>query len=203
MDQPQVSSRETSEILSLSKSTLDKKVEGDFVEFGCYKGETSVLLGKLLQSALYRPLKKSLWLYDSFAGLPEKTLEDASPAGINFKQGELLVTKREVLEKLRRSNLDLKAIRIKKAFFSDLSPETDLPKAIAFVFLDGDLYSSIKTSLKLVCPKLTNGALVVVHDYNNPELPGATKAVDEFLRERPDFSLRVHFSLAILTARSH
>lgn len=203
MDQPQVSSRETSEILNLSKSALDKKVEGDFVEFGCYKGETSVLLGKLLQSALYRPLKKSLWLYDSFAGLPEKTLEDASPAGINFKQGELLVTKREVLEKLRRSNLDLKAIKIKKAFFSDLSPETDLPKTIAFAFLDGDLYSSIKTSLKLVSPKLTNGALVIVHDYNNPELPGATKAVDEFLREHPDFSLRVYFSLAILTARSH
>lgn len=48
---------------------------------------------------------RRLWLYDSFAGLPEKTIEDASGAGQNFRAGELFVTKREVVEKIRRANL--------------------------------------------------------------------------------------------------
>ena len=163
MDQPQVTPQETDLILKLAQSTLLQR--GDWVEFGCYKGATSVELGKLLKSATapaanrpstspdlqsgpVRP-SKLLYLYDSFAGLPEKTREDASSAGQNFKKGELFVTKKEVVDKLRRAGLDMKQIRIKKAFFSDLDPETDLPELISFAFLDGDLYESIKTSLPL------------------------------------------------------
>ncbi|MBQ6130494.1 class I SAM-dependent methyltransferase [Candidatus Saccharibacteria bacterium] len=191
----QVSVAETKKLLALAKSALDARVEGDFVEFGCYKGETSVLLGKLLKSS-----EKSLYLYDSFEGLPEKTPEDFSPAGANFKQGELLVTKREVLEKLRHAGLDLRKIKIKKAFFEHLNPTTDLPRTIAFAFLDGDLYASINTSLALVVPKLAAQGIIVVHDYNNPELPGASRAVDEFLAQNPAFSLHIYHTLAIITS---
>lgn len=193
----QVSKLETQKILELAQSTLD--TEGDWAEFGCYKGDTSVLLGKLLKtSQTPETPEKSLYLYDSFAGLPEKTPEDSSAAGANFKQGELLVAKREVIEKLKRANLDLKNIKIKKAFFADLDPTRDLPETISFAFLDGDLYSSIKTSLKLVAPKLSPQGIIVVHDYNNPELPGVTTAVDEFLRENPQQKLKIYCSLAIL-----
>lgn len=194
----QVSKPETIEILNLAQRTLDSHVEGDFVELGCYKGETSVLLGKLLQSKNYSSSERILWLYDSFAGLPEKTHEDISLAGENFQQGELLVSKREVIDKLKRANLNLQRIKVKKAFFSDLDPAKDLPEKVAFAFLDGDLYTSIKTSLALIVSKLSNHSIVIIHDYNNPELPGATKAVDEFLKENPSFSLKVHFSLAII-----
>ena len=195
----QVTKLETTKILELAQSTLDRAVEGDWAEFGCYKGDTSVLLGKLLKnSQTLKTSAKSLYLYDSFAGLPEKTPEDSSPAGENFKQGELLVSKREVVEKLKRANLDLKKIKIKKAFFSNLDPERDLPKTISFAFLDGDLYSSIKTSLQLIKNRIQKQGIIVVHDYNNPELPGAATAVDEFLRENPQKKLKIYCSLAIL-----
>ncbi|MBR3204513.1 class I SAM-dependent methyltransferase [Candidatus Saccharibacteria bacterium] len=195
-DQPQVTKQETEEIIRLANKVLLENVEGDFVEFGCYKGDTSVLLQELLEIAP----QKSLWLYDSFAGLPEKTPEDSSSAGDAFRSGELFVTKREVIEKFKRKNLPLP--KIKKAFFSDLDPASDLPDSISFAFLDGDLYSSIKTSLALVLPKLKEKGIIVVHDYNNPELPGVSKAVDEFLRLNPSFSLANRFSLAILTSRA-
>ena len=89
----QVSSQETAEILRLAEQTLG--VAGDFVELGCYKGDTSLLLAKLLKS---NHSEKRLWLYDSFAGLPAKTREDFSVAGDQFKAGELFVSKREVVE---------------------------------------------------------------------------------------------------------
>lgn len=190
----QVSKQETEEILRLAEQTLP--VAGDFVELGCYKGETSLRLAQLLKA---HGSNKKLWLYDSFAGLPEKTTEDASTAGDQFKAGELFVSKREVVEKFKRSGLPFPVI--KKAFFEDLDPVSDLPAAIAFAFCDGDLYGSIKTSLKLVLPKLVSGGVIVVHDYNNPELPGSSRAVDEFLRTHPDFRLAQRHTLAILTRR--
>ena len=204
----QVTPAETAVLLDLAAACL--KLSGDWVEFGCYKGDTSVLLGRLLQqhhpippapthsAATSTPATSTpaprLWLYDSFAGLPEKSPQDLSGAGQPFQAGALAVTKHEVTTKLRRAGL--KHVIVKKAWFSDLTP-ADLPDHIAFAFLDGDLYDSIKTSLRLVAPRLIPGARLVVHDYNNPELPGATRAVDEFLRSHPR-TLTVRHSLAIM-----
>lgn len=233
----QVTREETAEILRLAEQTLT--VAGDFVELGCYRGDTSVLLGQLLQKhakTLPTPVSpvensvstcgksvenynknvekpasnggkpvqnpdtqlRKLWIYDSFAGLPEKTSEDASGAGANFQKGELLVTKREVIDKIRKHGL--KNIIIKKAWFDELA-DADLPSLVAFAFCDGDLYGSIKTSLKLVLPRLAERGIIIVHDYNNPELPGSARAVDEFLRAHPEFKLQVRYTLAIITKR--
>lgn len=195
MESPQVSKQETAELLSLASVTLDQSIKGDLVELGCYRGETSLLLQKLLVS---HPLSasKRLWLYDSFAGLPQKSPEDSSSAGDSFRAGELFVTKREVLDKFKRANLPRPLI--KKAFFEDLT-SADLPSNISFAFLDGDLYSSIKTSLALVSPLLSEQGIIAVHDFNNPSLPGVAKAVEEFLAAHSNFSLRQKFSLAILS----
>ena len=210
MSNDQVTPAETSEILQLAETCLS--VSGDFVELGCYRGDTSILLGKMLQNStknceyLVENLCKNLWIYDSFAGLPDKTSEDSSGAGQNFQKGELLVTKREVVEKLRKHGLKItnhpdptvSSIIIKKAWFDELQ-STDLPDRIAFAFLDGDLYSSIKTSLQLVIPRLADQGITIVHDYNNPELPGSARAVDEFLRSHPEYHLTQKHTLAIIT----
>ena len=116
------------------------------------------------------------WIYDSFEGLPEKSSEDESVLGVNFKGGELKVSKREVKERFLRANLPVPVIC--KGWFSELAP-TDLPKEIAFAFLDGDFYESIRDSLKLVLPRMVKSGILVVHDYTNPALPGVKKAVDE------------------------
>lgn len=221
MQNDQVTPKETATILELAERCLP--VAGDFVELGCYRGDTSVLLGKLLakntptcgkavenlcksinnecktsaqavENSCKTPTRR-LWIYDSFAGLPDKTTEDTSGAGQNFQAGELFVTKREVVEKIRRANL--RNVIVKKAWFDDLADQ-DLPSQIAFAFLDGDLYGSIKTSLKLVAPRLHEQGIMIVHDYNNPELPGSSRAVDEFLRAHPEYRLQVRHTLAIL-----
>lgn len=244
MNNDQVTKAETTTILQLAEQCLAS--DGDFVELGCYRGDTSVLLGKLLQksndrfhpniptvgrhccgklvdknsNSVENNLKtssnlcknsgktaqnpnltvenpgKRLWIYDSFEGLPAKTSEDHSGAGANFQEGELLVTKREVVSKIRKAGLH--NVIIKKGWFDQLTAQ-DLPEQIAFAFLDGDLYDSIKTSLKLVAPRLAAQGIMVVHDYNNPELPGSSRAVDEFLRAHTDYRLRVQHSLAIIS----
>ena len=171
----QVSENETARILELASGVLD--IEGDFVEFGCYRGDTSLLLAELLVENSVDKCAKKLWIYDSFEGLPEKGEMDGSVLGENFKGGELAVTKREVKERFLRAGLPVPVI--KKGWFSDLKEE-DLPEKIAFSFLDGDFYESIRDSLKLVGPRMVSDGVLVVHDYTNPALPGVRKAVDEW-----------------------
>ena len=205
----QVTARETEILLQELTKTLKNNVPGDVVEFGCYKADTSVLYQKLLESMergipiqsenqAAQTNQKTLWLYDSFEGLPAKTREDNSAAGDAFQAGELLVTKREVIEKFKK--MGLKLPKIKKAFFDDLDIIYDIPEKISYAFLDGDLYQSIKTSLRLVTEKMSQGSVIIVHDYNNPELPGSTRAVDEWLKSHQVkvASFRVAETLAII-----
>lgn len=182
----QVSERETEEILKVARECL--AVEGDFVELGCYKGDTSMLLAEVLRDfntkLVEKPVEnsvKKLWIYDSFEGLPEKSVVDESALGQDFKDGELLVTKREVKERFLRAGLPVPVI--KKAWFKDLD-EADLPDKIAFAFLDGDFYESIKDSLKLIENRMVQEGVILVHDYSNPALPGVMKAVDEWLKNK-------------------
>ncbi|MBQ3325677.1 class I SAM-dependent methyltransferase [Candidatus Saccharibacteria bacterium] len=198
----QVSNKETEIILSLARQCTG---EGDFCEFGCYRGDTSLLLERLLEQRRQENNKNGgslqfLWIYDSFEGLPPKTSEDSSVAGDSFQAGELLVTKKEVVERFKKAGL--KVPRIRKGFFDQLDSGAnshDLPDKIAFAFLDGDLYQSIKTSLDLVSPRLQPGSIVIVHDYNNPQLPGVAKAVEEWLATtKISPTLQVRETLAIL-----
>lgn len=205
----QVTARETEILLQELTKTLTHNIPGDVVEFGCYKADTSVLYQKLLESMGHgattqsenqaaQASQKILWLYDSFEGLPAKTREDNSAAGDAFQAGELLVTKREVIEKFKK--MGLKLPKIKKAFFDDLDIIYDIPEKISYAFLDGDLYQSIKTSLRLVTDKMSPGGVIIVHDYNNPELPGSSRAVDEWLKahQAKVASFRVAETLAII-----
>ena len=175
----QVAELETERILSVARECL--ATEGDSVELGCYKGDTSLLLAELLvEKSVEKPVKK-LWIYDSFEGLPAKGEEDASEVGKDFRQGELVATKREVKVRFLRAGLPVPVI--KKAWFSELT-ERDLPEKIAFAFLDGDLYESIKDSLRLVDNKMAVGGVIMVHDYDNLALPGVARAVDEWLHDK-------------------
>ena len=180
----QVSDKEIRKILILARECL--VVPGDFVEFGCYKGDTSLLLAELLVDKSVDKMGKTggngakkLWIYDSFEGLPEKTDEDKSVLGVDFKGGELFVTKREVKQRFLRAGLPVPVI--KKEWFSELGEE-DVPERIAFAFLDGDFYESIRDSLRLVGPRMSEGGVIVVHDYTNPALPGVRRAVEEWKR---------------------
>ena len=185
----QVDEREVTVILRELEAVLARNLEGDVTEFGCYVGTTSVFLADRLKTT-----RKRLYLYDSFEGLPPKTAEDESPAGLQFKTGELLAPKKELIKNLRQANVPMPII--KKGWFSDLS-EADIPGKIAFAFLDGDYYHSIKDPLMLIWNHLAPGATIIVDDYANEALPGAAKAVNEWLRYHPG-TLRVEHSLAII-----
>ena len=185
----QVDEKEIAVILrELSKT---KEISGDVVEFGCFVGTTSVFLAKEIEKW---NTEKMLWLYDSFEGLPEKSREDENSLGEVFKKGELLATKKQLIANLRKSGAR-KMPKITKGWFSELSKE-QIPRKISFAFLDGDYYLSILDPLNLIWENLKSGAIIVVDDYGNQALPGASKAVDEWAKKH-NLKVKVEATLAI------
>lgn len=189
----QVEKTELEVLLKSLETVLQKNVQGSVIEFGCYAGTTSLFIQRLLQ--LYNPVR-GFHVYDSFAGLPEKLAADQSPIGTQFQPGELAVTKSVFIRNFKKAGLVLP--KIHKGWFEDLTPD-EIPTQIAFAFLDGDYYQSIMSPLKLLGERLSPGAIVVVDDYQNEALPGASKAVDDWLKTHRVTRFRVQQSLAILT----
>jgi O-methyltransferase len=187
----QVDERELRVILRELDAVLRSDIPGDVVEFGCYEGTSSLFIQRLLQKY---SSERSLHVYDSFAGLPEKSEEDNSAAGEQFKGGELLASKQNFIRNFKQAGLRLP--KIHKAWFSDLARQ-DVPDKIAYAFLDGDFYESIWSSLKLIENSLQPGAIIVVDDFQSEALPGVAKAVHEWLQNK-SYPLKTEASLAVI-----
>ncbi len=187
----QVSVREVAIILRELQNVASTNQLITVVEFGCYSGTTSLFIQRFLQDYP----GSSFHVYDSFDGLPAKTTPDQSPAGEQFVEGELHASKKLFVENFKKANLSLPTIH--KAWFKDLTPQ-DVPSNIGFAFLDGDYYESINDSLRLIENKLLPGFTVIVDDFSSEALPGAKKAVDEWLIKNPSYQIQTEASLAII-----
>lgn len=173
---------DTARVLHLTHFCLQSQaVVGDCVEFGVYHGKAATFLATLVD--------KQWWLYDSFQGFPDVPAEDTiNPE--RFHKGLLSDTSPEEVTKRFMNGLLAKP-RIIAKFFRDVQP-SDLPEHIAFAHVDGDLYDSILCSLELVYPRLSKGAACVIDDYLNQELPGAKKAVERFMLDKPEKLLTLY-----------
>lgn len=180
-------------ILHCLASSLQRHPEGAVVELGCYVGTASLFIARLLKERGYRG---QYHVYDSFEGLPSKTAADASPAGGQFRPGELRASQRAYVATMKAAGVPLPVIH--KGWFEQLVP-ADIPEGVGFALLDGDYFSSIAASLCLIESRLLPGAVIVVDDYTNEALPGARRAVDAWLRQAPPHRLRVECSLAVIT----
>ena len=165
-------------VLRELEKTLAQGTEGVVVELGCYIGTTTLFLRRVLDS---NASDLALYAYDSFEGLPAKISQDHSGVGEQFKAGELSVSRKQFLQEFRRANL--KAPITHKGWFMDLEP-SQLPDRISFAFLDGDFYSSIMDSLRLVWPRLAAGGVITIDDYQRDALPGVEQAVRDFFGDK-------------------
>ena len=151
------------------------ELPGAMVEFGCHGGHTGALLASLVDKPLY--------LYDSFNGLPERAPQDAGGLEI-FKAGALALEQKEVRDLFAKYPL-LREPIIVQCWFSRVH-RTQLPDEICFAHLDGDLYTSIRDSLKVVYPRLVPGAACIIDDYGWDGLTGVKVAVDEYMADKPE-----------------
>lgn len=154
----------TSKLIELARQTLS--LEGDYWECGVYNGGSASMIHDAI------PSDRKLVLFDSFEGLPQETEHD------NFhKKGDFNDVDFERVKEYfsTRSN-----VTIVKGFVPEtFSGFTD--SKICFLHLDLDLYEGYKYTLEFVWPRLVNGGIIVLDDYNASTCAGARKATDEFV----------------------
>lgn len=192
-------------VLGQLEKVLASGVEGAIVEFGCYIGTTSLFIRRLLDEVArkHRGANQSdthqFHVYDSFEGLPAKRPQDMSPVGADFKRGELSVSKKQLLLQFQRARL--RAPFVHKGWFNQLT-DREVPEKIAFAFLDGDFYDSIRDSLQLVWPRLQPGGIICIDDYQRETLPGVEQAVHDFFQGQLPAVKVSHNIGTLLEARS-
>lgn len=133
----QVDTKELGVLLRELEKLLQGGAAGNIVEFGCYVGTTSLFIRRLLD--VYK-FTGEFHVYDSFAGLPEKTQLDASAAGEQFKAGELLAPRKTFIQNFKKAGLKLPTIH--KGWFADFTPD-DVPESIIFAFLTAIFMSQL------------------------------------------------------------
>ena len=188
----QVDAKELGVLLRELEKILRSGMAGNVVEFGCYVGTTSLFIRRLLDAY---DLAGEFHVYDSFAGLPEKTPQDNSAAGEQFQAGELLAPRKTFVQNFKKAGLQLPIIH--KGWFADFTA-ADVPEDIIFAFFDGDFYESIIDSFRVCDGKFQKAATIIVDDYANEALPGAARAVDKWLANNRQYTSRTESSLAII-----
>jgi O-methyltransferase len=149
---------------------LDEDVPGAFAEVGVWRGETSAFLHRLAPH-------RQLYLFDTFSGFPESDLPDGATDS-RF---------RDTSEEAVRSRVGpADNVVLRPGYVPDtLAGLEDV--SFAFVLLDLDLLEPTRASLEFFYPRLSPGAYLFMHDYNNAESDWACKrAMDEFMRDKPE-----------------
>jgi hypothetical protein len=162
-------------------------IDGDYVEFGSHGGMTFSLAFEQIRR---RKIQRHMWAFDSFAGLPA----GSSPADDHpkWKKGHL-VTDVDAFHRICRSRgIPPDAYTTVVGFYEEtLTAMADdaPPTNIALAYVDCDMYTSTKTVLEFLAPRLKHGMILAFDDYfcwSADQISGERKA----LLEAPDFGTK-------------
>jgi hypothetical protein len=149
-------------------------VPGDTAECGVYLGASSYLICRSNQAS---PLEKWHHGFDSFEGLSRPESED----GDFWKGGDLSVP----LEACTRNLAEFPRCRLYQGWIPNRFDEV-ADKTFSFVHVDVDLLEPTRASVEFFYPRLSTGGVLLCDDYGFTTCPGATRAIDEFLRDKPE-----------------
>ncbi|MGQ9523366.1 MAG: TylF/MycF/NovP-related O-methyltransferase [Armatimonadota bacterium] len=169
-------------------NVLRNGIQGALVECGVARGGSSALMA--LTCVALRQRRK-LWLFDSFEGLPDPTIEDFLPGtnatGAHIRplpRGSCLGTIEQVQDLFfRKFRIDPRDVTMVKGWFQDTLPSNrNRIGDIAVLRIDADWYESTKCCLENLYDSVVPGGYVIIDDYCS--CYGAKKATDEFLNSR-------------------
>ena len=153
----------------MSKEIYCYNITGSTAELGVYQGGFSRLINH------YFPDRK-LYLFDTFEGFDTRDIEADKRKDITSDTGrDFSDTSADfVLSRMEHKENCI----IRKGWFPDTAE--GIEDKFCFVSLDADLYEPLTAGLEFFYPRLVHGGVIMIHDFNNEDYPGARQAVKEF-----------------------
>ncbi len=183
--------RSKSKFLWTAFKALDVNgIDGDYAEFGCHSGTTFRLAFDQIRQ---RKIPRHMWAFDSFQGFPEASSpEDHHPV---WRKGRLATSVEEFHEICRSHGIDGADYTVVEGLYEDtLTPRSPnaLPDNISLAYIECVLYSSTKSVLEFLLPRLKHGMILALDDYFfwSAERPsGERQALLEALSRNEDWRL--------------
>lgn len=147
-------------VLPIARACLP--LEGEWWECGVFRGKSALIWRGLLAGR-----GRILRLFDTFAGRPDKGVQDTGTSDTTFEATSLP----RVRALLPEPFIHWHPGRIPATF-------AGLERArIAFAYLDLDLYDSTRAALAFIVPRLVPGGKLVLDDVDHPTWPGVGAAL--------------------------
>jgi len=160
---------------------LERRIPGDLLEAGVWRGGAGILMRGILKA--YGDAERSVWLADSFEGLPKPDAErypaDAGDRHWEFNE-YLAVSEEQVRANFERYGLLDDRVRFLPGWFHDTLPKAPVDP-LAILRLDGDMYASTIEALDALYSKLSVGGYLIIDDYG--AVPNCKAAVEDFRRK--------------------
>lgn len=155
-------------------------VPGDLIETGAWRGGATIYMRAVL--AAHGITDRTVWVADSFEGLPEYDGRFAADAGDqHHAKSELAISVDDVRANFARYDLLDDQVRFLVGWFVDTLPTAPIER-LAVLRLDGDMYSSTLDALDALYDKVSPGGFVIVDDYG--AVPACAQAVEDFRTAR-------------------
>ncbi|MEQ8238500.1 MAG: TylF/MycF/NovP-related O-methyltransferase [Cyclobacteriaceae bacterium] len=156
------------------KQLKKNQIQGAFAELGVHKGETARAIHHMDQD-------RAFYLFDTFEGFKEEDLAFEKQTDSRFSTEMFADTSVEEVKSYINGNDNL---QFKTGFF----PQTVVgleSESFALVNVDADLYAPTLEALKFFYPRLSNGGVMIIHDFNH-NWEGIPKAINEFITSIPE-----------------
>lgn len=180
--------------LAMRETDPDMKFEGDYYEFGVFRGGAFLAAGQAVDELGMHHMR--LYGFDSFEGLPAAEGVDAGDP--RFFEGQFACSLEDVERNLESNGLDMSKVTMIKGFYSDsLTEELRAQhsfKPVAVTLLDCDYYTSTMEALDWLQPLLLPGSVLLFddwHSYDSAEDRGQPKALEDWLDKNPDFRVEM------------
>ena len=171
-------------------------VPGALVECGVWRGGSAMLMAHALLAAGHAD--RELWLYDTFAGMPEPAAADVDFMGVAGSERlaaaagdrDDLVAAHASLSEVR-ANVTGVGYPTERVVYVEGDVEDTIParapSEIALLRLDTDWESSTRHELEQLWPRVPVGGVLIIDDYGH--WSGARRAVDGYFADRDDAPL--------------
>lgn len=153
------------------------KIPGAFAELGVWRGHSAKVIHEIAP-------EREFYLFDTFAGFNAGDIAaetDVRGIGDHFRDSHL--------EAVRTFFGSAPTLYFIVGHFPDSVVSVRSDVRFAFVHLDCDLYEPMRAALSHFYPRMARKGLIIVHDYASGRWPGVTRAVDEFLIDKPEMAV--------------
>ena len=189
----------------MAEAIFRDRIPGDFLEAGVFKGGIGIAMAAMMLAVDGPAGSRTMWLADSFDGLPDVSTPVSAEVDALVRaesrrarwfrglfNGSRATVTRHMHQCLRGHYGEplhgRQRVRMLPGFFEDSLPGP--VRSLALLRVDGDLYTSITTTLERLWQFVSDGGFVVFDDWK----------FEQSRRAIADFRARWHIDTPILFA---